>query len=49
MAQQIVEEPSLSSADLGKEILTILKIRQGKVKISLLRCGTVLVEREALE
>jgi len=40
-------KPSASNcADLGKEILDFLKIKQGSVRLSLLRNGSVLVERE---
>jgi len=45
MTQEPVK-PSANYADLGKEILDFLKLRQGQVKVSLLRCGAVLVERE---
>jgi hypothetical protein len=41
------ESPKPSNpADLGREILEFLKLRQGQVKVSLLRCGAVLVEKE---
>ena len=46
MVQRLEEQSFNSCAELGKEILSLLRLRQGQVKVSLLRNGNVLIEKE---
>ena len=45
MAQDVTQQAVNNCADLGKEILSLLRLRQGQVKVSLLRNGGVLIEK----
>jgi hypothetical protein len=49
MVQRLEEQSFNSCAELGKEILSLLRLRQGQIKVSLLRSGAVLVEKESAE
>ena len=48
MAQDLVTQSVNGCAELGKEILAMLRLHQGQIKVSLLKSGAVLVEKEEM-